>query len=137
MRRLLHPRVALHFVQIYSPRIQHFLLWWCNFCSLLNPIVVVLAIRVEDFQLFFALLGRFAALSLTVLPLAFIIVMFAVSLVFVSSLIVPRAVSVSMRSVVVMTVFAVLVSAATAVTSTAMMRFAWFAALGKLALEIV
>ena len=36
-----------------------------------------------------------------------------------------------------MSVFAVLVSATAAVASTAVMRFAWFTALGKLALEIV
>jgi hypothetical protein len=71
------------------------------------------------------------------LPFAFVVIVVAVSLVSVSSFVVPRAVSVSMRSMVVMTVFAVFVSAATAVASTAMVRFAWFAALGEFALKIV
>jgi hypothetical protein len=38
--------------------------------------------------------------------------------------------------VVMMSVFAVLVSASAAVAATAVMRFAWFAGLGEIALEV-
>jgi hypothetical protein len=38
--------------------------------------------------------------------------------------------------VVVMSVFAIFVSASAAVAATAVMRFAWFAGLGELALEV-